>query len=273
MVAKGLPFTPNQVTVFHAMLAVGASLGIAIADRRWFWLVFIVMELRAVLDCYDGVLARGKKISSPYGRTVDELSDAVGYIALNVGIAYRVWHESHNGYTFLLMCVVLGSGGLQAWSHDFYKRKFTAALTHGRDSVVPDLRPKYQLIQRGEADFIVKFGLFFDTMQVKVLSRRSAKETLRQMRDADSPIVSEDVPHILAHADTFFIRVVMRTLGIMTGDNGFIILTVGVLLGSLWEAQLVTAAWGVLSLGATILMMNAFLSKERAHGSKERAHG
>jgi phosphatidylglycerophosphate synthase len=264
VVAKGLPFTPNQVTVFHALLALLASAMVAFADRRWFWLAFVVMEIRAVLDCYDGVLARRKSISSPYGRTVDELSDAVGYIALNLGIAWRVWHESHVGVTWLLMCLVIASGALQAWSHDFYKRKFTAALTHGKDSVVPDLRPKYQLIQRGKADFIVKFGLFFDTMQVKVLSRRSAKETLRQMREADSPVVSEDVPHILAHADTIFIRVVMRMLGIMTGDNGFVLLIVGVLLGKLWEAQIVTLAWGVISLAATILAMNAFLSKERA---------
>jgi len=58
-VAIATRVTPNQVTILHTVLSVGAGIVISRGTPHAFMLAGAMFELRSILDCLDGALARG----------------------------------------------------------------------------------------------------------------------------------------------------------------------------------------------------------------------
>ena len=65
------PLTPHHVTALHAALGVAAGFVIARGSPRAWILAGVMYELRSILDCFDGVVARAKQLSSPMGRALE----------------------------------------------------------------------------------------------------------------------------------------------------------------------------------------------------------
>ena len=84
------PITPNQITV--------TSIGVGLAAGYLFWLGTqasllwgaVLVLVFNVLDCADGMLARVKQMSSPFGYVLDGLGDYLGTLAMAVGIGHAV---------------------------------------------------------------------------------------------------------------------------------------------------------------------------------------
>lgn len=257
-IAGGLPFTPNQITYTHAALGVCAAGIVAFASETWFPLVFVLCEVRAVLDCYDGEVARGKKLFSPWGRTIDELSDAVSFLAMNFAFAYRI----HTPMAYLMTFLVIQQGAISAWSYDFFKRKFTLALREAKDSIALELTPKLERKRQGSMTFLPAFSLFFDMLQVNFLSRHSRAETLLAARDgATNPALynTTDVRRVRAAAKSKKFRFTLSLLSLMTGDNTFLLLSLGLVFKNLYGFQLITAGYGYVLLALGFLFAQSVL--------------
>ncbi len=100
--------TPNQITLFALLVALGSAAGVVFAPGYWGLLFAVVIfELSYVLDCADGMLARLRGIQSTEGHLLDFLIDEIKAFVLLAAVAVRLWLERGDVW-FLLW----GLGGL-----------------------------------------------------------------------------------------------------------------------------------------------------------------
>jgi phosphatidylglycerophosphate synthase len=146
---KRTPITPNQVSFVQPFLAALAGYLVALGDWSHLVLGALCFELRSILDCADGMLAREKNMTSPAGHAIDGVADWLGVILLYTGI---FWHfhlhppppgaigqyVSTNG----LLCLALFQGATRSFAADYYKTKYVSIFEKGRDETVESLRRK-----------------------------------------------------------------------------------------------------------------------------------
>ena len=84
--ARRCPLSPNAITILALLLALAASVGIA-QPRSLSWLLgsLGILVVAALLDAFDGVVARVKGLTSPFGDFLDHFCDRVADVALVVG--------------------------------------------------------------------------------------------------------------------------------------------------------------------------------------------
>jgi phosphatidylglycerophosphate synthase len=232
--------TPNNVTYAHIAIGIVAA-GIVALTRAPFWLpiAFVLLEVRMILDCFDGVLARARGTSSPFGRALDELADTIATISLMIAMSYRL---SLGLVGFVVLCTTLAFGGLCANAWDFYKRKLTAALRDGKDTVLDELRLKKRVVESGKGSFLAYWGVYFDCFQVLLYEVRP--ETGDPVRVIRSEMRSPKVRRFAA------------LLSFLSFDNGLAILHLGVLTGFLYASQ-------VIALGYAIVMWSTVMISAR----------
>jgi CDP-diacylglycerol--glycerol-3-phosphate 3-phosphatidyltransferase len=71
---RGLPVTPNQITVVGFLMNVAAAA--LIYDRRWV-LATVVFVVASILDVLDGALARARPRLNPFGGFLDSTTDRI----------------------------------------------------------------------------------------------------------------------------------------------------------------------------------------------------
>ena len=231
--------TPNHVTYAHIVIGlVAASLVARTREQGFLVLAFALLELRMILDCFDGVLARARGTSSPFGRALDEMADTVATIALTIAISYRL---SLGLFGFVLLTTTLAFGGLCANAWDFYKRKLTFALREGRDGVLEELREKKALLESGKGTFLAYWGVYFDCFQVLLyeVRPRSAPDA-PPGRDAGDPAAA-----IRARLQDPRLRRFAKLLSFLSFDNGLCILHLGVLTGLFVQFQIAALGYAV----------------------------
>ncbi len=126
--AMKTPVTPNQITFAHTAVGVTAAAFVAQGTNTGLIVAFVLSEVRMILDCLDGVVARAKKMSSPYGRTLDELGDAAAWLAICAAMFIHVHNRNPEVPAAAVLLSMMLMGALMAWGYDFYKRKFASAL-------------------------------------------------------------------------------------------------------------------------------------------------
>jgi phosphatidylglycerophosphate synthase len=283
---RDVPVTPNQITVFHTLIGIAGGGCVAYGTRTALICGFVCAELRMLLDCLDGVVARRKKLFHPHGRTIDELGDAVGVIGLMLGVYYNSSRGISSGtpypYAGLLACGVLAISGIMAWGYDFFKRKFTSALRDNEDGIVRELTKKtlaYRAAQRG---FVASFGFAFDWLQVLVLSPRTRHAVMAEVaraersgagtesargRDGDGlGDALGDVSHIRAQVSSPRLRWTLRLIAWVSGDNAVLLLNLGLLTGALVLTQQIIIGYGIVMLVVGALACASFLRSGRSAG-------
>lgn len=234
-IAGGLPLRPDHITYIHTMFGMtGAALIAVSTSHASMALAFVLLEIRMILDCYDGVLARAKKLSSPRGRTLDELGDATAYIAICIGMGVHVY-RTHPGLmsvaqTVAFGAVVIAMGGMSGHAYDFYKRRLGPALKEGRDSIAEELEQKRELVRSGRATGITRFGIWFDRWQVRLYEPRYAG--------------ADPVGVVLARSHEPGVRFLVKLVGFISWDNVLGLISVAVLLDRILEVQLLALAYG-----------------------------
>lgn len=230
--------TPNHVTYTHICFGIAAAALVAFTDGwRWLLVAFLLSELRMILDCFDGVLARAKGASSPFGRALDEIADSIAFITMMCAMTHRLELGSMG---LLITCTTLAFGGLCANAWDFYKRKISTALRDGKDGVLDEIREKKALIERGGGTFLGYFGLYFDCFQV----------LLYEVRPADG---GDPVSALRARATEPGFRRFASLLAFLSFDNGLTILHVGVITGLFLESQLFALGYAVVMWISTMI--------------------
>lgn len=260
-VAGGLPLRPDHVTYLHAAIGVTGAMIVAFATSRAALVVaFFMLEIRMILDCYDGVLARAKNLSSPRRRTLDELGDAVGYVAICIGIGIhlaRTRPAMTTGVTALLGAIVLATGAISGHAYDFYKRRLGSALKEGRDAIAEELEQKEALVRSGRAPWITRFGIWFDRWQVRLYEPRYAG--------------GNAVAAVLTRSDRAGVRFFVKLVGILSWDNVLGLISIGVLLDRILEVEVVALAYGfVMFTTARVTIWRVLGAGDRSTGTSER---
>lgn len=252
-IAGGLPLRPNHITLLHTTSGVLGAALIGWGGMRALVVAFVLLELRMVLDCYDGVLARAKKLSSPRGRTIDELGDALAYCAICVGIAVHV-ARTHAGVSvaaaIALAVLLVAVGGMSGHAYDFYKRRLGSALNDGGDAIGEELAQKEQLVREGRASWVTRFGIWFDRWQVRLY------EPVYEGGTAEGVIV--------ARADRPGMAFLVRVVALLSWDNVLGAISIGVLLDRVFEVSLAAMAYGVVMFITARVAMWRVLGKRSA---------
>jgi len=98
--------TPNQVTFFSLMLALGAATLLnVVAWPLGLWLGVALYEISYVFDKVDGMLARSRGVQSTTGHLLDFLMDEIKAFIILGAVAIRLWRE-RNDERFLLLGIV-----------------------------------------------------------------------------------------------------------------------------------------------------------------------
>lgn len=233
-----LPFTPNQITAFHACLGLSAGVLIARGSPRELVAAFFLAEARMIFDCLDGVVARAKKLTSPYGRTIDEMGDAVGYVGMQIGTLVHVHrHAPEESLVFMLAAGLLVPGWM-AMTYDYYKRTFASLLKGTNDGPAEELvRRSAKRAREGGGGVVVRFALMFEWLQTTLLTPFAIPSLLERIRkEAEAPGAGTSDPAQLAlakglrrRAKTPGFRRLLRFASIVTGDNAITFFNFGLL--------------------------------------------
>lgn len=221
--------TPNHVTYVHIVIGMIAAGMVAFThDRVWLLVGVALSETRMVLDCFDGVLARARGTSSPFGRALDEIGDTVATITMTMAVCHRA---ERGGTGIFVACALLAFGGLCANAWDFYKRKLSTALKDNKDGPFDELRSKKALIESGKGTFLGYWGVYFDCFQVLLYEVR--------------PESGDAVGVIRQRATSPGMRRFASLLGWLSFDNGLSLIHLGLLAGLFWETELFVVAYTI----------------------------
>ena len=249
--------TPNHVTYTHIAFGLAAAALVAFTENKlWLVLAFVLCEVRMILDCFDGVLARARGTSSPFGRALDEIADSIAFITLSVAMTHRLQLGTRG---VVIVCFMLAFGGLCANAWDFYKRKITSALREGKDGVIEEIREKKALVESGKGTFLGYWGIYFDCFQVLLYEVRPSPSP-----SSDAPLRSASsagnaVSVIRARANDPQFRRFASLLSFLSFDNGLGILHVGALTGLFLESQLFALGYAVFMWLSTMVLARLVL--------------
>jgi len=87
------PVTPNQISIFTLVPALGGAVMIAVPDTLTSGLGAILFLISTIPDGCDGEVARLKYLESAKGARLDLLCDNIGLVALFLGIVVHAYSE------------------------------------------------------------------------------------------------------------------------------------------------------------------------------------
>ena len=182
---KNSPITPNEVTVVHAGVGVFAAL--LIYQEHYLMAVF-AYELRTILDCLDGLLAREKKLVSGTGRALDAIADGITFNALMFVGAVRLIQDFRSYNSFLIVVGVFLFALVTAHSGNVYqlmKRKLGSIIKKDIDLVELEWREHYDGLKKGNPPFLSRFGFWLDSAVIRFVSKEWYAKVLKRRDSAD----------------------------------------------------------------------------------------
>jgi CDP-diacylglycerol--glycerol-3-phosphate 3-phosphatidyltransferase len=143
--------TPDHLTLIGMLLAVAATIVIALGGLRGGLLLVI---LAALPDLLDGALAKASDNASQRGAFFDSVADRVTDMLLLGGVGWYLATE-HGGHAALLPFAVMGLSALIS-----YQRAKAESL---------GLQAKGGLMERAERVILLCIGLLFDSILIPIL--------------------------------------------------------------------------------------------------------
>ncbi len=271
-VARGLvkllvktPVTANQVTLIQPVIAAVAGYLMTFQDWRYLVMGALTFELRSLLDCVDGTLARAKRSASANGHALDAICDWLGVVFLYLGVYFHFrLHPPPAGdwAAYAPMGAIIGlalfQGAMRSFAADYYLRKYGSILNTGRDETVEDLREK-QLALTSQSPFMAKVEAwigrcqhlsfqheFFDAQNTPSLSREQAGSLTEQRQ---SPAMKAIALLWSVSNGDFFIR--LTVLSVFLGHAW------------MWQLQLFWATFGFVWIVA-VMWLNGWFIRHRA---------
>lgn len=148
---KRYPVFPNILT-FISMVT-GVLTGYYFCQGTYEGLIWgvVFLQITNVFDCADGQLARLKKISSTFGKTLDGLADLVTYISIYFGIAYHVYIQTSNLLIFPYAVIAVLSMFLHIMYFDHFKNQlisFSIESYAEKGETAKELKKKYLKLKK-----------------------------------------------------------------------------------------------------------------------------
>ena len=241
-ILKSTALTPNVVTVLHTMMGVfGAFL---IFHEKYVFAV-IFLEIRAVLDSADGILARLTNRSSATGRAMDAIGDGVAFNALMIAGTLRLINDFKSYPHPLIVLGVLFFAFVAVHSGVVYhlmRRKLVSIANKQVDAVESEWREHYAESKAPSASLLARFGFWIDSMTIKFVSEEWYAKVLRRrdLKNWEEKAIQEaEIMHELAckTRKKEFNRSV-RATSFVSDDNVFSIMSFCFIVFGLFHAYL-----------------------------------
>lgn len=254
------PITPNQVTLVQPFLAGLAGWFATYEDARHLMLAAICFELRSILDCADGTLARAKNMTSPAGHAIDAMADWLGVVLLYAGIFWHFhlhppptgeWSSyiSVNG----ILLLALFQGATRSFASDYYKTKYTSIFEKGRDETVDSLRRKV-LALGPKSSIFAHIDVFIGRM-----GHLSFEHEWFDPSRSQSSTGTDRVKDLVANEQSTFTRFIAFLWGISNGDCFLSLVCLSLLMNQLWLGQVIFATFGLLWIYGVIFLNGWFV--------------
>ena len=146
-----LRLTPNILTVTGVFL--NAAVGVVLLEGRFFWGGWLYLVV-SMTDLLDGILARQKGMSTPFGGFLDSVMDRFGDAAIFTGILlhYTIIHN--------VPCVIITLAALCGAMITSYTRARAEVL-------IP--KCKVGFMERPERVILLAIGLVFNRLPICLL--------------------------------------------------------------------------------------------------------
>jgi phosphatidylglycerophosphate synthase len=240
----GTRITPNQVSFVQPFLAGVAGVLVSFPDRLHLALGALLFELRAILDCTDGTLARARRETTPGGHAVDATADWLATAFLYAGIFwhFRRYPPPDGPWSRWLsvsgvLSLALMQGALRSFAADYYKLKYTSVFEEGRDGPVEDLCLKVRALGPRAS--------IFARADVLIAQAEHLAFEHRRFDPARAASRGEGVERLRRRAGTPMARLVALLWSVSNGDAFLSLVTLSLLAGRLWEGQIFLAFAGV----------------------------
>ncbi len=264
------PLKPNHVTAIHACIGIIAGLLIARGRTTDFVIAFVLAEVRMILDCFDGELARAKKLFSPNGRTIDEIGDMVGYVSMQLGALFFIrarWPSEH-AIAFFFGCLIVP--GWMAMTYDYYKRTFVSAMRGTDDDPASVLVARVINKRREGASAVARFAIIFEWIQTFVITPFEIPSLIARIREGlagDASDVRKKLDDRRAPVQrglrrriyTPRFRRVLRMLSAVTGDNAVTFFNLGLLTGALALVEKLVIGVGMFTFVLTAAVCSRYV--------------
>lgn len=178
------PITANQVTFAHTCVGVTAA---SMVFFKQYLLAVVLLEIRTILDCTDGILARLKNHSTALGRTLDTIGDGVTFNALMIGGALRMILDFPSYRPSLILIAVFFFAMTAAHCGSVYqlmKRKLGSIILEQIDSVEREWREQAERVYGEPGSLISRFGYWLDTFTIRFVSEEWY-EKIKKRRKAE----------------------------------------------------------------------------------------
>ena len=265
------PLTPNHVTLGHTLLAFVAALLLYQHDPWLSPVAGVLLEIRAIADCFDGVLARAKRLSSPYGRALDQLGDSLGFAALML-VAALVSTQRYGalvGWGVVVLTSLLSAVATTCW--DFYRRRFISLLERGRDEVEDEYVQLARLLSQ-RPTVPMRWSWVFANLQVALFARGAfprlrariaAGETGAPPGDGAPTAAAVRLRARVAARDPE-LRRAMFSIGLSGADAVFLTVSASAFVNDLLVGCVVGCAYAVVTVVWTSTLCNRALAETAA---------
>lgn len=107
IVSRGIPVTPNQMTLITLAVAMAAAALILLGHLLWGG---ILVEVSSILDGVDGEIARARGLASRRGGFLDTMLDRYSDITILAAVAVAAYHEGAPPLQLLVASLAALSG-------------------------------------------------------------------------------------------------------------------------------------------------------------------
>ena len=262
----GTRVTPNQVSLVQPVFAAGAGYLLTFDSFNAHLGAVALFEIRSILDCVDGSLARAKKMSSPNGHAIDAMADWLGVVLLYAGIFHFVYHHPVPGVSQAMalgvVAIALIQGALRSMAADYFKNKYLGIYERARDEVPEILRDKHLALGHSSSLFaridawIMRNGhrLFelerFDVQKIRALCPAAIEKMSREEHSTKTKLIG-------------------FLWSISSGDAFLSFVILSIALDRLWQGQLffatVGCAWIVLVVVTNVAFLRSYRRAAEQH--------
>ena len=269
---KKTPITPNAITFVHT--CVGVLAAVLIYDKSYI-LAAVCFELRTILDCTDGILARQKGQSSSIGRILDTIGDGISFNALMIAGAIRIILDFPSYQPSLILIIIFCFAMTAAQCGIIYqlmKRKLMSILISEVDTVEVEWREHWQEVHSETPSLLARFGFWLDTLTIHFISeewyekiqRRLHRPDWKERALADATMMNE----LARTTRRRELRYAIRFTAFLSDDNIFAVMSLVFLILGLFPVQIFPYVHPVLiafSLGFVYAIVSLLLALNYFH--------
>ncbi|MCF8258880.1 MAG: CDP-alcohol phosphatidyltransferase family protein [Flavobacteriales bacterium] len=254
------PLTPNHVTAAHVAVALLSAWFVTRGSATDLIMAALLFELRNILDCLDGTLARAKKTSSLHGAVIDELADAAGVIALLAACGYHLYVTGTAYEAIWSTIAVFILSVLMAGNYVLQKNRFHAPLATGVNEVELKLHERYRDAKAGRGAFFPNFVLWVEKIQNAVAIPGQYGRMMANVRNG-SPLDRRETGYLIRRANDPKLWALILLLSVSTGEYVVLILQLGLLMDDVSGAFQVIIVFATVAFAATTALGNLYLTK------------